>query len=145
MVPFLPSSTQESYGSADLPTFKGHHQTSPWPTMHISLPDALQDFLDEQVKQRGYSTTSEYVRELILHDQDRLRLRGLLLAGATSSQNKLNDGAYSDGQRRSVRSAERKNALDQVVAASEDVDGYDLCGTRSDASNLPDECAPEAP
>jgi len=53
-------------------------------TMNISLPDALKTFVDEQVSQRGYGTSSEYVRELIRKDQDRLQLRGLLLAGVGS-------------------------------------------------------------
>ena len=54
-------------------------------TMNISLPDTLKAFVDEQVHQRGYGTSSEYVRELIRKDQDRLHLRGLLLAGAEQS------------------------------------------------------------
>ena len=33
--------------------------------MNISLPDALKSFVDAQVTERGYSTSSEYVRELI--------------------------------------------------------------------------------
>ena len=49
--------------------------------MNISLPDSLKDFVDEQVNERGYGTSSEYVRELIRKDKDRLRLRSLLLAG----------------------------------------------------------------
>lgn len=53
--------------------------------MNISLPEALKSFVDEQVDQGGYSTSSEYVRMLIRKDQDRLRLRGLLLTGAASS------------------------------------------------------------
>lgn len=53
--------------------------------MNISLPDTLKTFVDEQVHQRGYGTSSEYVRELIRKDQDRLHLRGLLLAGAEQS------------------------------------------------------------
>jgi antitoxin ParD1/3/4 len=54
-------------------------------TMNISLPDALKSFIDEQVAARGYGTSSEYVRELIRRDQDRQRLRGLLLEGASSA------------------------------------------------------------
>ena len=53
-------------------------------TMNISLPDTLKSFVDKQVSQGGYGTSSEYVRELIRKDQDRLRLRNLLLAGAES-------------------------------------------------------------
>ncbi len=34
-------------------------------TMNISLPDMLETFVDEQVSQRGYGTSSEYVRALI--------------------------------------------------------------------------------
>lgn len=52
--------------------------------MNISLPDALKSFVDEQVSQRGYGTSSEYVRELIRKDADRLHLRSLLLEGAGS-------------------------------------------------------------
>ena len=54
--------------------------------MNISLPEALKSFVDDQVSARGYSTSSEYVRELIRKDQDRQRLRGLLLEGAESPQ-----------------------------------------------------------
>ncbi len=38
-------------------------------TMNISLPDALKEFVDAQVRERGYSTSSEYVRDLIRNDQ----------------------------------------------------------------------------
>ena len=50
-------------------------------TMNISLPETLKSFMDDQFSARGYSTSSEYVRELIRKDQDRQRLRGLLLEG----------------------------------------------------------------
>ena len=52
--------------------------------MNISLPETLRRFVDEQVVDRGYGTSSEYMRELIRNDQDRQHLRGLLLAGASS-------------------------------------------------------------
>jgi antitoxin ParD1/3/4 len=63
-------------------------------TMNISLPDSLKRFVDDQVSQRGYGTSSEYVRELIRKDQDRLQLRGLLLAGAASPPAAPADTAY---------------------------------------------------
>ncbi|NWA25619.1 type II toxin-antitoxin system ParD family antitoxin [Pseudomonas gingeri] len=62
--------------------------------MNISLPNALKTFIDDQVSQRGYSTSSEYVRELIRKDQDRQNLRGLLLAGAESAPGTPVDGDY---------------------------------------------------
>jgi antitoxin ParD1/3/4 len=72
-------------------------------TMNISLPESLKDFVDEQVAGRGYGTSSEYVRELIRHDQDRQRLRGLLLDGAASAPAGLADQAYFEGLRERIR------------------------------------------
>jgi antitoxin ParD1/3/4 len=73
--------------------------------MNISLPDSLKAFVDEQVSQRGYGTSSEYVRELIRREQERQQLRGLLLAGASSATTAPVDEAYFDGLREKVRSA----------------------------------------
>lgn len=56
-------------------------------TMNISLPDSLKNFVDERVSDGDYSTSSEYLRELIRKDQDRLKLRTLILEGAASELN----------------------------------------------------------
>ncbi len=72
-------------------------------TMNISLPNQLKAFVDEQVGQRGYGTSSEYVRELIRKDQDRQMLRGLLLAGAASEPAAPADGAFFDALRERVQ------------------------------------------
>jgi antitoxin ParD1/3/4 len=74
-------------------------------TMNISLPETLKTFVDTQVIQRGYGTSSEYVRELIRKDQDRLQLREKLLAGASSSLTTPVDSAYFDRLRDRVRQA----------------------------------------
>jgi antitoxin ParD1/3/4 len=72
-------------------------------TMNISLPDSLKSFVDDQVNQRGYSTISEYVRELIRKDADRLHLRGLLLEGAASAPVVPADTAYFTALRSRVK------------------------------------------
>lgn len=72
-------------------------------TMNVSLPDALKSFVDEQVTSGGYSTSSEYVRELIRKDQDRQRLRAMLLAGAASPPGQPADNGYFDALRAGVR------------------------------------------
>ena len=54
--------------------------------MNVSLPEELKEFAEAQTK-RGYSTPSEYVRELIREDQKRKgkkKLDQLLLDGLSS-------------------------------------------------------------
>lgn len=63
-------------------------------TMNISLPDTLRAFVDDRVTQGDYGTSSEYVRELIRRDQERLRLRAALIEGAESPISGVADGAY---------------------------------------------------
>lgn len=71
-------------------------------TMNISLPETLKAYVDEQVSGRGYGTSSEYVRDLIRKDQDRQRLRGMLLDGAGSSPGSEADARYFDALRARV-------------------------------------------
>lgn len=71
--------------------------------MNISLPEALRDFVDNQVGARGYASSSEYIRELIRRDQDRQHLRQLLLEGAASGQTVTADEDYFDRLRETVR------------------------------------------
>ena len=71
--------------------------------MNISLPENLKAFVDEQVGQRGYGTSSEYLRELIRRDQDHMQLRGLLLAGAGSERTAPVSVAYFDALRAKAR------------------------------------------
>jgi antitoxin ParD1/3/4 len=56
-------------------------------SMNISLPDSMRTYIEEQVAQGGYSTVSEYFRELIRQDQKRQaseRLQRMLLEGLES-------------------------------------------------------------
>ncbi len=77
-------------------------------TTNISLPDSLKSFVDEQVAGRGYGTSSEYIRELIRADQDRQRLRKLLLDGAASPATAAADETYFGSLRDRVHHAEIK-------------------------------------
>lgn len=72
-------------------------------TINISLPEALKSFVDDQVSTRGYSTSSEYVRDLIRKDQERQHLRGLLLEGAASPPAVTADADYFDRLRDTSR------------------------------------------
>ena len=52
--------------------------------MNISLPETLTPFVDPQVSEGDYVSSSEYVRDVLRKEQDRVRLRELLLEGAAS-------------------------------------------------------------
>lgn len=77
--------------------------------MNISLPEELKAFVDEQVAGR-YSTSSEYVRELIRREQDRQRLRDMLLEGAASPPAGPADDAYFERLRQRVAKRAAKRA-----------------------------------
>ncbi|MDB5423359.1 MAG: addiction module antitoxin [Phenylobacterium sp.] len=79
-------------------------------TMNISLPEGLKTFVDEQVAGGGFSTSSEYGRELIRHDPGRLRLRGLLLEGASSASMAPVDQTCFDSLRERVRGRKRRDS-----------------------------------
>ncbi len=56
-------------------------------TMNISLTEDLRSFVDARVKARGYSSSSEYVRDLVRRDEEQAkvdRLRELLREGLES-------------------------------------------------------------
>lgn len=56
-------------------------------TMNIALPEAMKHFVQGRVAEGGYSSVSEYMRELIRADQRRHaeeRVDALLLAGLDS-------------------------------------------------------------
>lgn len=55
--------------------------------MNISLPQSLKGFVDSRVKTGGYSSVSEYVRDLVREDQKRQtqeHLEALLLEATRS-------------------------------------------------------------
>ena len=79
-------------------------------TMNISLPDTLRDFVDRQVSHAGYSTSSEYVRELIRRDQQRLQLRALIVEGAQAPISGEGDARYFAGLRQRIAAAQLPKA-----------------------------------
>ena len=63
-------------------------------TMNISLTEPLKRFVDKQVRQGGFSSTSDYMRDLIRKQRDIESLRQLLLDGANSGPGKVIDDAW---------------------------------------------------
>jgi antitoxin ParD1/3/4 len=75
-------------------------------TMNISLPDPLKLYVEQQVNAGGYSSASEYVRELVRADQKRKakeHLEGVLLEALKSKPEKAT-AAWWSKLRKEIRS-----------------------------------------
>jgi antitoxin ParD1/3/4 len=67
----------------------GYEEGHPLETMNIALPESMKHYVQERVSEGGYSSASEYVRELIRADQKRRaddRIDALLLEGLESGE-----------------------------------------------------------
>ncbi len=90
-----------------LPNIRTFRYSALMTTMNVSLPEELKSFVDQQVGERSYRTSSEYIRDLIRMDKDRQQLKGLLLEGAGSDQGPPADASYFDGLRRRIAGTNR--------------------------------------
>jgi len=52
--------------------------------MNISLPDPLREFVENEVRRGGYSSVSEYMRELVRRARDARELDGRLIESLES-------------------------------------------------------------
>jgi antitoxin ParD1/3/4 len=68
-------------------------------TLNISLPDQMKEFVEEQVREGDYDTTSEYFSTLLQEQQRRKaeeKLEGLLLSGLASDSSTLRQTDWDD-------------------------------------------------
>ena len=82
-------------------------------TVNISLPESLKHFVDDQVHQGGYSTVSEYFRDLLRQAQKQAAqetLESLLLEGLASGTVKDMTPEDWEDVRRQVRGRVAKDA-----------------------------------
>lgn len=71
--------------------------------MNISLPEELKAFVDRRIQDDGYGSSSEYMRELIRRDRDRVQFRQYLLAGIEAKPAGRMDKTYFDDLRRRAK------------------------------------------
>ena len=75
--------------------------------MNISLPDTLKTFVETQVADLGYGTSSEYVRDLNSKERDRSYLRAIVLECFVSEPSALaGNGVCTEIRGQSVRRAQ---------------------------------------
>ena len=68
-------------------------------SLNVSIPETLRTFVDERVSEGTYATSDEYLSHLIQKDQDRLRLRQLIVDGVASERGDAFDAVYFDSLR----------------------------------------------
>ena len=60
----------------------------------IALPESLAAFIDEQVAAGGFDNSSQFLSQLVRMEQERQKLRSMLLEGAQSPLIAPADAAY---------------------------------------------------
>lgn len=76
--------------------------------MNISLTDDLKAFVDSRIKARGYSSASEYMRDLVRRDEERAseeRFNRLIEEGMESP---LLSAEFDVGEHLAARSRQRR-------------------------------------
>ena len=79
-------------------------------TMNISLPDEMKRFVDARITSDGYGTSSEYIRELIRRDRERLQFRQYLQEGMNAKPAGRMDSAYFASLRKRAPAGLNKKA-----------------------------------
>jgi antitoxin ParD1/3/4 len=85
----------------------------PLTSLNISLPEALKKFVEAQTAEGGYSTPSEYVRQLLREDQKRRAeedLGNLLLAGIKSGNSTEANDEFWQKQRQRILDRQAKRS-----------------------------------
>ena len=73
-------------------------------TLNISLPDAMREWIDAQVDAGGYANASDYIRDLVRHDQrERDTVRLALIEGEKSGRSKRSVTAIARNTKRQMR------------------------------------------
>lgn len=75
-------------------------------TMNISLPDPLKQFVDEEVREGGFASTSDYMRDLVRQRQREKAgalLRQLIAEGLASGPAQPIEQDYFEGMRERAR------------------------------------------
>ena len=73
-------------------------------TLNVSMPDAMREWIDAQIEAGEYANASDYVRDLIRHDQrDRIRLA--LIEGEKSGRSERSVTDIARQTKRHIRRA----------------------------------------
>jgi antitoxin ParD1/3/4 len=73
-------------------------------TMNISLTDELRDFVEQQVREKGFTSSSEYLRQLIRENRDLESFKAMIDGDAKAPiMGKADAGYFALRKRTSLR------------------------------------------
>ena len=64
-------------------------------TMNISLTEDLRDFVEHQVREHSFASTSEYVRAILRRERDTALLRSKIMLGANGPRSPMDDAYFA--------------------------------------------------
>lgn len=92
----------------------GMEKTPTQTSMNVSLPSTLKKYIEKRVKEDGYSTPSEYMRELIRTDQraseEKRQLEELLREGLASPPRTVTQKFWKDIRKDAHALLEKRSA-----------------------------------
>lgn len=75
-------------------------------TLNISMPDAMREWIDAQIASGEYANASDYIRDLIRHDQrHRDALRLALIEGEKSGKSRRSVTDIARREKRRIKRA----------------------------------------
>lgn len=75
-------------------------------TLNVSMPDAMREWIDAQVDGGEYANASDYIRDLIRHDQrEREAVRLALIEGEKSGRSRRGVSEIASRTKRRLKSA----------------------------------------
>lgn len=77
-------------------------------SLHISLPEALKDFIQERVREGAYSNPSDYVRALVRADRERMEKRAALQRNLAVGLDQLERGEGQPFDERTVEQIKQR-------------------------------------
>jgi len=63
--------------------------------MNISLTDDLKEFVEQQVREHAFASTSEYIRSTLRRERDSARLRATIIDGAADPCSSMDDAYFA--------------------------------------------------
>ncbi len=80
-------------------------------TFHISIPDSMEDFVNNRVQDKNFKSKGGYVQDLIRQDQlrtEKVKLTNLLLVGLASKHSPMSKNKWQNLKNKTITDIKNK-------------------------------------